>query len=505
MTDSPSVRNLVKNFEGKISPWSPRRTSSNNRQSHLYDGPISSSSTKDVASALNEVPAVQISLGVTAVEEKSKHGWDQSAIAKPSSESLRETEKSDETITTPIPRKRVNDIAQNRKNLIDGLKLSLNGHKLPSETKANAKKELSKDTDSIAKDRKMKSDGLELSLNGKKLAIDTSETKVNAKKEAVEDIDSIAKNRKLLIDGLKRSLNGKKLASETKDTVKRIPSIGIKSEAREGTKTDQTELMASSTSQYGVKQSTRHINLDDSLKVKETPTFRIPRRSISSMPSPVHTPQRNNNSESFIASIVSHCHSTKSEESPMKQHIETPVKKSSNNNTKDYDFRHDSSVILNHHSANQKRDLKNISIDAIDKIDEEQQGCFLESPCKSKSNLPEKIKDIWGQQLSYLRKLNHLLDARLRKNYQNLALITSNTKKCCGRVPKTAKVSLKCIVEEARMGSTASFISLILSMASNIYPTTPRCNVGLPVITMFYCSTQVSQYFDMNIILSMCG
>ena len=326
-------------------------------------------------------------------------------------------------------------------------------------------------------------------------------------------IDNIAHNRKMLIDGLKFHLSKEHSRDDNMETMQTLPSSPIPLFLERKIE----DSMHDTCSKYKSKE-------------EDAAPFTISRSSIHSMQSPSHTPS-NTDAESIMTGIVTHCHSVESKFTPMRQRRELStttidsIPSVTEDQTEEIERRTPS--ILRHHHEKNISTIDNTSttinyrckdegktsimkqrheIVTRDQRDEEQGR--MERSIQSKPNAPRKktkhcIKPIF-QMISTVYTWVSIFGVKLVhsviKMYRGIA---KNTKVELMRVPSATRTTIKCLVEGIQWSSMFAILSLIVSMASNIYPTVPRCNIGLSLMILFYKSIKVRQTaFEMNIALS---
>ena len=460
---SPSVRNLVKNFEHNISPLSPSKPPSKSwtrpRNSKSYENELVDENTSVSSEGAVRTKDREKGDSSNEVIEGSPDSTERHFCTKPTCD---EEARLDTSLTSNPACKTnsltpVDKIAQNRKMLIAGLKKQLKSNKTPTpsavKTAADEKNESNefkghRDNGEALKDRKVT-----------KLKC----TPVN--------------------DGLPTNM---KVTRFKHDSDEQVMESGTRRE-QEGDAAD----------------------------------FTISLSSIKSLPTPTHSDTSSDKlgaDDDVMTSIVSHCQSAASKFTPMRQRDGSGMGLSSVPSTNCAQPADVEQIIANRPVKGFRSEKLFTSKDQFSKPrDAESSQCDEEEGCEKRKNF-DSISDISSftqtkaMRPSIQQTIQTIMEAASKNCLRLFAYGTSsagiamntsrrvaaNIARELRRVPGATRTTVKCVAD-VNQETMIAFSSLAVSMASNIYPTVPRCNAALSLMTIFYSAIQVRRSLQVHI------
>ena len=458
---SPSVRNLVKNFEHNISPPSPKPPSKSwtrPRNSKSYENELVDENTSVSSEGAVRTKDREKGDSSNEVIEESPDSTERHFCTKPTCD---EEARLDTSLTSNPACKTnsltpVDKIAQNRKMLIAGLKEQLKSNKTPTPSAV-------------------------------KTAVD--EKNEFSEFEGHRDNGEALKNRKMT--NLKFTpVNG---GLPTNMKVTRFKYDSDEQVMENGTRRDQEGDAAD---------------------------FTISLSSINSLPTPTHSDTSSDKlgADDVMTSIVSHCQSAASKFTPMRQRDGSGMGLSSVPSTNCAQPADVEQIIANRPAKGFRSEKLFTSKDQFSKPrDAESSQCDEEEGCEKRKNF-DSISDISNFtqtkaiRPSFQKTIQTIIEAasdnclRLFAYGTSSAGIAMNTSRRVAanvarelrRVPGATRTTVKCVAD-VNQETMIAFSSLVVSMASNIYPTVPRCNAALSSMTIFYSAIQVRRSLHVHI------
>jgi len=282
--------------------------------------------------------------------------------------------------------------------------------------------------------------------------------------------------RKMLIAGLKEHLITSKVVSAERNNTERTADelsvtakkVTIQSNCGESLSAEQVQLIYPV--RVGKVKATTAPNAKEEVAESSEPNFTIrSRASINSLCTPTRSSPENEEGVEFLSSIVKHCQSAKSKLTPMRKDRDAAI------NT--------TSTLETEHHGDEERGSQGTN----------------ES---SKPSVPKEARNRCERMLSSCSQVLSKTFAVIRPSGNNLRhearqkarALETKAKQMVGKVMSTMRITIKCVVE-TQQEQMLAFLSLAISMVSNIYPTVPRCNTGLTAMILFYSSLKVSSEY----------